>query len=147
RNKGVLKQLGNELLSVPHPRFGTYLNGLLLTVSRSGSKETADLLVGVLAKDGLVPETDEKIVRLANREKLKRAMRLGAHEITKEACEQLIGALGMLVPAWAASHFIGVGEILDLAGIAFMGKQAYDAVADTLDFYHIAIEARTETDL
>ncbi len=62
-----------------------------------------------------------------------------------------IAITGAVLVAWAGSHLVGAGEVVDvvmlLIGLGTIGWQAFQVGRDVYDFARIAAEARSTTDL
>ncbi len=147
RNNHVLKALADALSKRPHPPDGTYLDALVHTLLTEGGKESRDFVLQLLGREGVHREADPRVVNMNRSAKLKEAALLGAPEIAPEILDQIVSALPWMVGIWIASHFVGIGELVDLLGVAFLGKQAVEAVGDLLDYYNLAKDAQNEGDL
>jgi hypothetical protein len=99
------------------------------------------------------------IGRMTSNEKLAEAMRRSLSYLPAQSGsavmallkpETLVIITGTLV-VWAASHFFGVGEIVDLillgAGVVVLGFAVFEGADALSDFVAIAIDANSDADL
>ena len=100
-----------------------------------------------------------QIVNMSDTDKLGEALSRSLSKLGPEAREEVEKLLepevlaivaGVLV-VWIASHFIGIGEIVDIillvVGVFAIGMAVFDGVEHLYDFASIALNAQSEKDL
>lgn len=99
------------------------------------------------------------IAEMSSTDKIGEAMQRAIPMLPAEAQEQIKAMLtpeslaivaGTLI-VWAASHFFGIGEVVDIillvAGVAFIGLGVFSGAEEFYAFAETAINAATENDL
>ncbi len=99
------------------------------------------------------------VAGLGSEAKIEEAMRRSLPRLEPDARAQVEAMLspaslaiiaGTLI-AWAGAHFVGVGEIVDIAllvvGFTLLGTSAYEGAKELVAFAHSALSAATESAL
>ena len=72
-------------------------------------------------------------------------------EIEKLLTPAALATMAAVLGVWVGSHFLGVGEIVDIvllvAGVAVIGIAVFDGIEELLSFAMLALKARSDADI
>lgn len=72
-------------------------------------------------------------------------------EVEKLLTPEALATIAAILSVWVGSHFVGIGEIVDIvffaAGLAVLGISVFEGVEELLSFAKLALNAQTEGDL